>query len=248
MNNLVITIMAAGEGKRMNSNIPKVLHNFNNIPILIRIIIESLKLGPSRIIIITGKYNELIKLKIKEYFEDDIYNIFQFIQQKNPCGTGDAIKSTLDFYNDNENVLILNGDIPLIKSDTLKEFIKEYCNAKILIANIENSFGYGRIIYDKEKFIEIKEEKDCNLEEKNIKIINSGIYFFKAHILKKYIPLINNINAQNEYYLTDIFKLIIDDIDVKTYLIENNDNYQILGVNTKDELNELEKLYIKIDK
>ena len=245
MNNLVITIMAGGEGKRMNSDIPKVLHNFNNIPILVRIIKESLELNPYKIIIITGKYDNLIKLSIKQYFNDNIFDIFQFVIQKNPCGTGDAIKCTLDFYNDTDDILILNGDMPLIKSDILHNFINGNNNVKILIADIKDSYGYGRIIYDNNnRFIEIKEDKDCNLVEKNIKIINSGIYYFKGNILKEYIPLIKNINAQNEYYLTDIFKLLINNsINVTTFLINNEDNYKILGVNTQDELTKLQNLY-----
>ena len=104
MNNLTVTIMAAGEGKRMNSTIPKVLHLFNNKPMLVRIISEVSKLNPSKIIVITGKYDALIKSTISEYISNA--NI-TYIQQKIPNGTGDAIKSTLAEYSDDENVLIL---------------------------------------------------------------------------------------------------------------------------------------------
>ena len=124
MSNLVVTIMAAGEGKRMNSNVPKILHKFNSIPMLIRIIIESYKLQPNKIIIITGKYDILIKNTINEYFAEDnqdIINNITFVKQEIPNGTGDAIKSTLSYYN-NENVLILNGDMPLVSSILLKKF------------------------------------------------------------------------------------------------------------------------------
>jgi UDP-N-acetylglucosamine diphosphorylase/glucosamine-1-phosphate N-acetyltransferase len=248
MNNLVVTIMAAGEGKRMNSNIPKVLHLFKNIPILIRILLEVIKINPKKIIIITGKYDELIKKTIFEYI-NDINNIY-FVEQKNPNGTGDAIKCTLDYYSDNDiidKVLILNGDMPLISSDLLLKFIDNLENneSKLLVAELENPYGYGRIIYNNDIFYEIKEEKDCSIEEKNINIVNVGIYIFPSNILKKYIPMINNNNYQKEYYLTDIIKLIKNNsnININTYKIESNIKYQILGVNTQEELKLLENTY-----
>ena len=239
--NLVVTIMAAGEGKRMNSNIPKILHQFKGIPMLIRIITEVLKINPSKIIIITGKYDILIKETIQNYIEN--YDNLVFIKQNIPHGTGDAIKCTLNEYNDDDHVLILNGDMPLIQSNLLNKFINDFSQAKLLVAKLENPFGYGRILYNNNKFIGIKEEKDCDLIEKEIDIVNVGIYFFKSFILKKYIPLIDNNNIQNEYYLTDIVKIIKNDINIDTYLIEEELKYQILGVNTQQELLDLENKY-----
>lgn len=254
MSNLVVTIMAAGEGKRMNSDIPKILHKFNYIPMLVRIIIESYKLYPDKIIIITGKYDTLIRNTIDEYFcgtDEDILNIITYVKQNIPNGTGDAIKTTLEYYNDNNNVLILNGDMPLVSYNLLKKFINSYSSdenidiAKLLVAKLDNPFGYGRIIYNNNKFTGIIEEKDCTIEEKKIDITNVGIYFFSSNILKKYIPLIDNNNIQKEYYLTDIVKLInmLSDINIETYLIEDDLKYQIMGVNTQEELKNLEKQY-----
>ena len=245
--NLIVTIMAAGEGKRMNSNIPKVLHHFKGIPMLIRIIKEVLEINPFKIIIITGKYHILIKETIQNYIFNENYNKINFIQQVNPNGTGDAIKCTLNEYSDKENVLILNGDMPLIQSNLLKKFINDFSQAKLLVAKLDHPFGYGRILYDdNDKFIGIKEEKDCTELEKNIDIVNVGIYFFNSLILKKYIPLIDNNNIQNEYYLTDIVKIIRnskDNNNIKTYLLEDELKYQILGVNTQQELIDLENKY-----
>ena len=253
MKNLTITIMAAGEGKRMNSTIPKVLHLFKGIPMLIRIILEVIKLNPFKIIIVTGKYDLLIKLTLKQYFEKEkilnILNEIIFVKQENPNGTGDAIRCTLDNYNNDENVLILNGDMPLITFDLLRDFLEDsdLILTKLLVSQLDNPFGYGRIIYDNEdNFIEIKEEKDSSEEEKKIKIINAGIYLFNSTLLKKYIPLINNNNNQNEYYLTDIIKIIrSDDLNnkINTYLIKDELKYQIQGVNTQDELKYLEENY-----
>lgn len=245
---LTVTIMAAGEGKRMNSTLPKILHLFNGKPMLIRIIEEVLKLVPSKIIIITGRYDLLIKSTIYQYITE--LNKIIFVQQKNPVGTGDAIKSTLDKYSNNENVLILNGDMPLIKVNLLEKFIDINRTtdllAKLLVAELDDPYGYGRIIYDsKNNFIDIKEDKDCNSIEKNIKIVNVGIYLFKSSILKKYIPMITNNNVQKEYYLTDIIKIIKNnsDIEIKTYLVEDNMKHQINGVNTQEELINLQDKY-----
>lgn len=243
--NLTVTIMAAGEGKRMNSPLPKILHLFHNTPMLIRIINQVMKINPSKIIIITGKYNELIQTTVNKYIVSDK---IIFIQQVTPSGTGDAIKSTLNEYSDDENILILNGDMPLIQSDLLKKFIDGLSNyeTKLLVSQLNNPHGYGRILYDNQnKFIGIIEEKDCNISEKKINIVNVGIYFFKSTILKKYIPLITNNNSQKEYYLTDIVKLIIEnsDIEIKTYLIEDEFKYQIHGVNTQQELFDLENTF-----
>ena len=138
-----------------------------------------------------------------------------------------------------------------------------------MVAKLDNPFGYGRIIYDNENnFIGIKEEKDCSIEEKNIKITNVGIYYFHSTVLQRYIPLINNNNNQKEYYLTDIIKVIkesnIDNTmnlskrsgdkelfsgvqtkenidNIHTYCIDDSLIYQIMGVNTQEELANLEK-------
>ena len=246
--NLVITIMAAGEGKRMNSSLPKVLHKFKDIPMLVRIIKESLIIS-NKIIIITGKYDELIKKTINEYILDEMeLQKLQYVQQKNPCGTGDAIKSTLHLYNKNELVVILNGDMPLINSKLLNKFIYDGTNNSIMVCNLAKPTGYGRIIYDNNnnnnnnKFIKIQEEKDCSEDQKNITIVNCGLYKFESELLLKYIPEINNNNNQKEYYLTDILEILIyNNYKIDTYLLDETENKYIMGVNNQEELKNLEK-------
>jgi UDP-N-acetylglucosamine diphosphorylase/glucosamine-1-phosphate N-acetyltransferase len=241
--NLTITILAAGEGKRMRSNIPKVLHLFQGKPMLVSIIETSKKLDAKKIIIITGKYDVLIKETISKYMDIDIGNLI-FIQQASPLGTGDAIKSCLPSYNKEDKVLILNGDMPLINKEILKKFIDASpYDMNILVARFSNPTGYGRILYDEKKeFIEIVEEKDCSPEQKKIDIINSGLYYVNADLLIKYIPMIENRNSQKEYYLTDIVKIIkhAEQININTFLICQDENKYISGVNTLDELKMLE--------
>jgi len=249
---LTITIMAAGEGKRMRSSLPKVLHLFNGLPMLVRILFEVQELNPQKIIIITGKYDALIKDTILENIKNnsDLLNKITYIQQTNPKGTGHAILCTLDNYIDEDNVLILNGDMPCIKSATLNNFIENGINS-LFVAKLDNPFGYGRVISDENNSVKyIREEKDCNEDEQSCKLINVGIYYFSATKLKKYIPLIDSNNIQNEYYLTDIVKIMNNDNrenknvnnKITIYEINENNNYQIQGVNTPEELKNLEEL------
>ena len=239
-NNLVVTIMSAGEGKRMRSNIPKVLHIFKEKPMLVRIIETSRQINAKKIIVITGKYNDLIKETVSNYTNtDDII----YVRQREPLGTGDAIKSCLPYYNNDEKVLILNGDMPLINKEVLEKFIKNMSNMNILVARFSNPIGYGRIIYDdNNEFIEIVEEKDCNEQQRKVEIVNSGLYYINSNLLKKYIPLIENKNIQQEYYLTDLVKIIKTNtnMNINAYLIDKNENKYISGVNTPEELTQLE--------
>jgi UDP-N-acetylglucosamine diphosphorylase/glucosamine-1-phosphate N-acetyltransferase len=240
--NLVITILAAGEGKRMRSNLPKVLHLFHGKPILARIIKTARLLNPVNIIIITGRHNQLIQKTLSEYIS--LKDIF-FVVQKNPLGTGDAIKTTLPYYHSGKQVLILNGDMPLISKDILEQFINKRSPMNILVAKFENPFGYGRIVYNSDgEFTEIVEEKDCNDLQREIQIVNSGLYYLSADILTEYIPKITNENSQKEYYLTDIVKLMKQDsrIKIDTFLIGESENKYISGVNTPEELVTLEQL------
>ena len=242
-NSLVITIMAAGEGKRMKSVIPKVLHLCKGIPMLVNIINESLKVS-NKIVVITGKFDELIKLTVRKYINNTEYNKIFFVQQKNPCGTADAIKSSLHIYEKNEKVIILNGDMPLISSSIIERFYKETTQNSLIVCNLENPFGYGRIICNKNnEIMKIVEEKDCSIEEKNIKMVNTGLYKFDAEILINFIPLIKNNNKQQEYYLTDIIELLKrENIMITTFLLQKEEQKYIKGVNTPEELLEAENI------
>lgn len=240
--NLVITILAAGEGKRMRSDIPKVLHLFQGKPILARIIETARQLNPKMIIVITGRHNQLIQKTLMEYIS--IKDVL-FVVQEKPLGTGDAIKTTLPYYYLGEQVLILNGDMPLINNTILEQFIHKRSHMNILVAKFANPFGYGRIVYNSTgEFTEIVEEKDCNDLQREIQIVNSGLYYLSAEILIKYIPKITNENSQQEYYLTDIVKLVKNqsNIHIDTFLIGESENKYISGVNTPEELTALQNI------
>jgi len=242
MKTLCVTIMAAGEGKRMNSDIPKVLHTFMGVPMLVRIVLQTFKLNPTKIIIITGKHNDLIQTTVKKYTTD---SRIIYVVQTESNGTGGAIKSTLDYYDENENILILNGDMPLITSEPLQKMLDQPKPCKIMIAELDNPTGYGRIVPIKTNDIisvEIREHKECSEEELGIKVVNVGIYLLDSDILKKYIPLIENNNSQKEYYLTDLLTIIRRfDINIETYMVDPQNITQIYGVNTMRELVLLEE-------
>lgn len=242
--NLTVCILAGGEGKRMKSTLPKVLHLFKGIPMIVQVINRSLELNAQKIIIITGKHNELIQKTIKQYLDDESFKKLRFVIQEIPLGTGDAVKCTLNYYENNEEVLILNGDTPNISSELLKKFINSKGENKLLISEIDDPFGYGRIIMDNSDEIhKIVEEKDCNENEKKVNKINSGIYFIKSVNLKKFIPLIKNNNSSKEFYLTDIIEIMLQNsIKSYGYLINKSENNLILGVNTIEQLNNLENI------
>ena len=243
---LVITIMAAGEGKRMKSALPKVLHPCGDIPMVVRIIKESLILS-SKIVVITGKFDKEIKESVQSYVSVEEWKLLHFVQQYNPCGTGDAIKVSLNCYNDNEQVIILNGDMPLINSTIIYNFYQQTKeNNALIISKLENPFGYGRIIInDNKEILKIVEEKDCDEKEKQISLVNTGLYKFDAYILKKFIPQIKNDNKQKEYYLTDMIELLNkDNVKIGSFLIDEENKKYIKGVNTPEELKEAELLIL----
>lgn len=240
---LVVTIMAGGEGKRMRSSLPKVLHLFRGKPMLVWVIEAALSLTPKKIVVITGKFHEQIIRTLSEYI--DIFGLV-FIQQKNPLGTGDAIKSSLGQYETADRVLILNGDTPLINQSILETFVN---NAKtdcvVLSTILENPHGYGRIICQEGIINQIVEEKDANIEQRKITQVNAGLYLISGEVLHMYIPKITNENNQKEYYLTDIIGLVneISGHRVSTVLIEDeNIRIRLRGINSPEELSELDNL------
>ena len=241
---LTVCILAGGLGKRMNSTLPKVCHLFKNRPMIVHVIYNALELKAEKIIIITGKYNEIIQETIKKYIDIELFSKLLFVEQNEPLGTGHAVKCSLKEYNIDENVLILNGDTPNLSNKLLSKFVNDNSINKLLISEIDNPCGYGRIIMNNKNEIQkIVEEKDASEEEKKINKINSGIYLIQSKYLLEFIPLIQNNNKSNEYYLTDIIEIMINHkINIYGYLIDKKDNNLILGVNTIEQLNNLEEM------
>ena len=243
---LYILIMAGGLGKRMQSTLPKVLHNVNGVPMLVKIIREVIQLDYKKIFIIVGKYREIIEKTLHIYF--NTLDFIDFINQSEPLGTGHAIISCHDYLSklsDNATILILSGDVPLIKKETILVMIEKYNKIKIMTTSLDNPFGNGRIIRNADGIFEkIIEEKDCNEEEKKIKEVNCGIYVFENWVLCKYLKYLDNNNTQSEYYLTDIVEIIKknEKIDIESYHLSREKQYELTNINTKEQLEKINSI------
>lgn len=235
-----IIILAAGQGKRMRSSLPKVLHHVGGKPLLSHIVQLALLISSERPIVIYGHEGE----KIKETFKD--YPI-EWVEQKTQKGTADAVKCALPFLQPDDEILTLYADVPLISLDTINTLISttpKKCLG-LITAFLEEPLGYGRIKRNAEnKVIGIIEEKDASPEEKKIREVNSGIYWASAADLKKWLPKITNDNAQQEFYLTDIIKLAMHD-DVAIHTVEPRIAEELLGINDCLQLSQAERFYQK---
>lgn len=243
---LATVIMAAGKGKRMNNpDKSKVMYELHGKPMIQYVIELALKINPELIIPIVGHQKQSAINFIKEKFSSNIYKI-KIAHQDEQLGTGHAVMQTKKFLeNFDGNVLILSGDVPLLKYNTIDSFINFHNNnnfdASLISAVFENPTGYGRVLRDiNGKFYDIREEKDCTEQEKNYKEINSGIYIINSKILFDALKTLSTDNAQGEYYLTDVFKYFKNnDKSIGAFSVKNV--FEITGVNTINQLEELEK-------
>ena len=239
-------ILAAGEGTRMKSNTPKVLHEICGKPILEYVIDASKNANVKKSYCIIGHGGDKVKEKIK-----DSSAIFkeQPIGEGYPYGTGYAVMQAMDYIEDDSNVVILYGDTPLITAKTIEKFIKyhnenEY-DGTVLTAFLDDPTGYGRIIRDREgNILKIVEQKDATKEEIEIKEMNSGIYCFNGKLLKYALAKINNDNVQGEYYITDVISILKEEgYSVGAYIID--DPTEIHGINSRVQLAFCEKVMRK---
>ena len=166
-------------------------------------------------------------------------------QQKNQIGTADAVRTVIDSINEEEKVLILYGDVPLIGKNTLKNLCSLNDSVSILTTNLSDPSGYGRVIKDANSLVvEIIEEKDTNTDQKNIKEIFTGVMAVNGKILKELLPLINNKNASKEYYLTDLIGIAYSNrFKIETLSVSSEET---LGANTRSEQEKLEQIYRKM--
>jgi len=226
-----IIILAAGRGTRMKSDTPKVLHTLCGKSMIEYILEESLKIA-NRVDVILGHKFEEVKEKIKKY------NVNIHKQDlKNYPGTGGALKNIPLV---GEKILVLNGDMPLITADEIKKFFEIDADIVMSIMNLDNPNGYGRVVIENDEVKKIVEQKDASAEELKINSVNAGVYAFKKEVLEKYIPLLDNNNAQKEYYLTDIIEMAVKD-NLKIKAIEVNEE-DFKGINSKKDLAEAERI------
>jgi len=234
---LNVVILAAGQGTRMKSSLPKVLHPLAGLPLVQHVINTSKKLNPEVINVVYGHGGELVQQQINDL---DI----NWVLQAEQLGTGHAVDQVTDQLKDEQVVLILYGDVPLIKVDTLTTLLDQAKDGfSLLTVNLVNPQGYGRIVRNKDGLIEnITEEKDASDEIKKITEVNTGILAVKADLLKNWLSKLDNNNAQKEYYLTDVIAMAVKDgFTVQTTQPDNE--YEVMGVNNRLQLAELERYY-----
>ena len=230
-------ILAAGEGSRMLSDKAKSLQPIGGHSMLSRIYEVASKVAKTTTFVIGHDKNSLI-----DEFKTFKGN-FNFSEQAKPLGTADAVKSSISIIPDNSTVLVLYGDVPLIKESTLKQLISNTEDSlAILTTVIDKPFGYGRVKKNDNGYaISIIEEKDASEDERKIKEIFTGILCCKKDLLVSAVNAVKNNNVANEYYLTDIVSIIAE----KGYKIKSciAPNEEVKGANTKEELLELENIY-----
>lgn len=236
-------ILAAGEGSRMKSDIPKTLHKVCGKEMIKYIIEASINSGIDKNVVVLGHGKEEVGHNIKDM---NLITVEQPIGEGAPYGTGYAVMAAESYIDDEDTVLILCADGPLIRKETLTEFLNYHSNndygASVMTASLDNPRGYGRIVRnDDESVNKIVEEKDASEEIKNIKEINTGIFCFKGKLLKYALSKINTDNSQNEYYLTDTVKVLSNEgFKIGGWLLE--DETDIMAVNDRVQLAEVTRI------
>jgi bifunctional UDP-N-acetylglucosamine pyrophosphorylase / glucosamine-1-phosphate N-acetyltransferase len=228
-------ILAAGKGTRMKSDLVKVLHPLLGVPMLSYVVDLSLeRLGAERTIVVAGFQAD----RVQAAFTDPR---IAFALQQEQLGTGHAVLQALSFLNGFEGtVLILCGDVPLLKGETVRSFVEAFgrsgAGLSVLTTTVENPTGYGRIVRDGGgRLLRITEEKDASPAEKTIQEINTGIYAVKRALLSEGLGEIGRENAQGEYYLTDLVQIA----DARGLLCTGHpapDPVEVMGINTRADL------------
>ena len=235
---LHVVILAAGQGSRMKSALPKVLHKIAGVPMLHHVIDTARRLGAEHIHGVIGHGADLVKAQT---LGDDL----QWVLQEQQLGTGHAVAQALPNLPDDARVLVLYGDVPLIRTETLQQLVSGIDDQTLglLTVTLGNPDGYGRILRDSaDKVTAIVEQKDATAEQKQLCEVNTGILAVSASRLKSWLPQLSNRNAQGEYYLTDIIAMAVDEgMSVRVNQPDNPNEVQ--GVNNRLQLAELERWF-----
>ncbi len=240
--NLSTIILAAGKGTRMRSDLPKVLHKLADRPLLEHVVNTARSISPDDIHVVVGHGSELVREQLSHQAscQDNKVN---WIEQTEQLGTGHAVQQAMPAIDVKNSVLVLYGDVPLIRQDTLSSLLKvtDDNTLALLTVELEDPSGYGRIVRNKDgKVTRIVEHKDANEDELKIAEINTGILAVKASYLHKWLDKLDKDNVQGEYYLTDIISMAVEDgLQIVTSSPETE--IEIMGVNDKQQLSVLER-------
>lgn len=231
-------ILAAGKGTRMRSESPKVLHKIANRPLLQHVYDLSSQLENNQVHIVVGHCAEWVKTTLSHLNAN-------WVEQTQQLGTGHAVQQVAGYINDDETVLILYGDVPLLQLNTVQHLLNNVSEQSLalLTVNLKDPTGYGRIVRDSTgNVIKIVEQKDATTSEKLISEGNTGILAVLGKQLKQWLNRLENNNAQGEYYLTDVIEMAVKDgLSIITSQAHNED--EVLGVNDRLQLAHLERVY-----
>lgn len=236
---LSVVILAAGKGTRMYSDLPKVLHPIAGKP-MVKHVIDTVKhLNARQINLIYGHGADLLK----ERLADEPVN---WVFQAEQLGTGHAMQQAAPFFADDENIMMLYGDTPLIQQSTLERLIaqKPENGIALLTVKLENPTGYGRIIRENGSVVAIVEQKDASAEQLKIQEINTGVMVASGASFKKWLGNLNNNNAQGEYYITDVIAMANED-GFQVQAVQADEFMEVEGVNNRLQLAALERFYQK---
>ena len=237
MTKLSVVILAAGKGTRMYSDLPKVLHKVAGKPMVKHVIDTAKQLNAAQIHLIYGHGADLLKQRLAD---EPVNWVFQAEQ----LGTGHAMQQAAPFFADDENILMLYGDAPLITTETLQKLIaaKPENGIALLTVNLENPTGYGRIIRQDGNVTAIVEQKDANAEQLKITEVNTGVMVSDGASFKKWLARLDNNNAQGEYYMTDVIGLANQD-GFKVVAVQATDMMEVEGANNRLQMAALERYF-----
>ena len=233
---LGIVILAAGQGSRMKSRLPKVLHSLAGRPLLAHVLETARALSPERIVVVYGHGGE----QVRSAFEDDD---LRWVEQREQLGTGHAVQQALPELEGLDHVLVLYGDVPLIRAGSLRHFIDTTESALgLMTVTLDDPSGYGRIVRDEAgNVLRIVEEKDVGDAEKAIAEINTGIMLLGVERLRAWLQQLSPENAQGEYYLTDVIAMAVHE-GVAIHVAQPADPVEVQGINDRQQLAWLERV------
>ena len=234
---LSAVILAAGKGTRMYSDLPKVLHCVAGKPMVKHVIDTATALGAENVHLIYGHGGELMRERLAN---EKVNWVFQNEQ----LGTAHAVQQAAPFFKDDEYIVVLYGDAPLISVETLEKLIaaKPENGIALLTVNLDNPTGYGRILRENGNVVAIVEQKDANAEQLKIQEVNTGVMVSDGANFKKWLARVDNHNAQGEYYLTDLIALANQD-GCQVMAVQAGDAIEVEGANNRLQLAALERYY-----
>jgi bifunctional UDP-N-acetylglucosamine pyrophosphorylase/glucosamine-1-phosphate N-acetyltransferase len=232
-----VVILAAGQGKRMHSDTPKVLHRLAGKALLAHVIDTARSLAPKVVCIVYGHGGEAVREGLADAGE------LVWVKQEPQLGTGHAVMQALPHLHASEPTLVLYGDVPLTRADTLQRLMAAAGSGLgVLTVMLEDPTGYGRIVREQGRLARIVEQKDANAAELALREVNTGIMVAPTDKLKTWLSQLNNDNAQKEYYLTDIVALAVSH-KVPVEAAQPQAAWETLGVNSRAQLAELERVH-----